>query len=53
VLPYLQFLPGAVEKHLDLADAIRAGDATAAERIMQSHVGSFYTEVRRVLAMRG
>ena len=50
VLPHLEFLPGAVEKHLDLVDAIRAGDAAAAERIMHSHVESFYTEVRRVLA---
>ena len=24
VLPHLEFLPGAVEKHLDLADAIRS-----------------------------
>lgn len=53
VLPHLQFLPGAVEKHLDLADAIRAGDAAAAERIMRSHVESFYTEVRRILALKG
>lgn len=50
VLPHLQFLPAAVEKHLDLADAIRAGDAAAAERIMRNHVESFYTEVRRALA---
>jgi len=50
VLPHLGFLPGAVEKHLELADAIRAGDAETAERIMHSHVESFYTEVRRVLA---
>lgn len=50
VLPHLQFLPAAVEKHLDLADAIRAGDAAAAERIMRNHVEGFYTEVRRALA---
>ena len=50
VLPHLEFLPRAVEKHLELADAIRSGDAAAAERIMHSHVESFYTEVRRVLA---
>ena len=52
VLPHLVFLPGAVEKHLELADAIRSGDAAAAECIMHSHVESFYTEVRRVLARR-
>ncbi len=46
----LGFLPGAVEKHLALADAIRAGDAGAAEQIMHAHVESFYGEVRLVLA---
>ena len=53
VLPHLRFLPAAVEKHLDLADAIRAGDAAAAESIMQSHVEEFYTRVRAVLAAKG
>jgi len=50
VLPRLQFLPGAVEKHLGLVDAIRRKDAAAAEEIARTHVREFYVEVREVLA---
>jgi len=46
----LGFLPGSVEKHLALVDAIRSHDAGAAESIMHAHVESFYNEVRLVLA---
>jgi DNA-binding GntR family transcriptional regulator len=49
-LPQLGFLPSAVEKHLDLVDAIKAQDAGQAERIMLSHVQEFYDQVRKVLA---
>jgi DNA-binding GntR family transcriptional regulator len=49
-LPHLGFLPGAVEKHLDLVSAIREGDADRAERIMRSHVQEFYDQVRQVLS---
>jgi DNA-binding GntR family transcriptional regulator len=49
-LPHLGFLPGAVEKHLDLVAAIREGDADRAEGIMRSHVQEFYDQVRRVLS---
>lgn len=49
-LPQLGFLPSAVEKHLDLVDAIKAQDADQAERIMRSHVQEFYDQVRKVLA---
>lgn len=48
-LPNLGFLPGAVEKHLDLVDAIKAGDADRAEQIMRAHVQDFYDRVREVL----
>jgi len=48
-LPNLGFLPGAVEKHMDLVDAIRAGDAGRAEQIMRAHVQDFYDRVREVL----
>ncbi len=48
-LPKLGFLPGAVEKHLDLVQAIKNGDADEAERIMRGHVGEFYAQVRQVL----
>jgi len=50
-LPHLGFLPGAVEKHVDLVSAIREGNADRAERIMRSHVQEFYDQVRRVLSV--
>lgn len=53
VLPHLEFLPSAVEKHLDLVEAIRAGDADRAEAIMRAHVSEFYDQVRQVLAAEG
>ena len=53
VLPHLAFLPSAVEKHIDLVEAIRAGDADRAEGIMRHHVADFYDRVRQVLAVQG
>jgi DNA-binding GntR family transcriptional regulator len=52
-LPHIEFLPGAVEKHLDLVEAIRTGDADEAERIMSDHVRGFYAKVREVLTAEG
>ena len=48
-LPKLGFLPGSVEQHLDLVQAIENGDGDEAERIMRAHVGQFYDQVREVL----
>jgi DNA-binding GntR family transcriptional regulator len=48
-LPQLGFLPSAVEKHLDLVQAIRAGDGDRAEEIMRAHVSEFYSQVREIL----
>lgn len=48
-LPHLGFLPAAVQKHLDLVDAIKSGDADQAEQIMRNHVQDFYDKVRQVL----
>lgn len=48
-LPHMGFLPAAVEKHLDLVEAIKAGDADQAEQIMCGHVQDFYDKVREVL----
>jgi DNA-binding GntR family transcriptional regulator len=48
-LPHLGYLPAAVEKHLELVEAIRAGDADRAEQIMYGHVAEFYTKVRETL----
>ena len=49
-LPRLGFLPGAVEKHLDLVQAIKDGDGDRAEQIMRHHVQEFYDQVREILA---
>jgi DNA-binding GntR family transcriptional regulator len=48
-LPKLGFLSSAVEKHMDLVDAIRGGDADRAEQVMHSHVQEFYDKVRQAL----
>jgi len=49
VLPHLGYLPASVEEHLDLVEAIRAGDADRAGQIMHDHVEEFYTKVRENL----
>ncbi|MEW5960299.1 MAG: GntR family transcriptional regulator [Chloroflexota bacterium] len=49
-LPYLDFLPAAVEEHLELVAAIKAGDADRAEQIMRNHVQGFYNKVQEILA---
>lgn len=51
-LPYLDFLPAAVEKHLDLVEAIKAGDADRAAQIMYHHVADFYEKVRAALTVK-
>jgi DNA-binding GntR family transcriptional regulator len=52
-LPQMGFLPSAVQKHLDLVEAIRSGDADRAEKIMHDHVQDFYDQVRQVLVAKG
>jgi DNA-binding GntR family transcriptional regulator len=48
-LPHLGYLPTAVEKHLDLVESIKAGDADRAGQIMYDHVKEFYAQVRETL----
>jgi DNA-binding GntR family transcriptional regulator len=48
-LPGLAFLSGAVERHLELVEAIKAGDGGKAERIMREHIAEFYAQVREIL----
>ena len=48
-MPQLGFLPTAVEQHLDLVEAIKAGDADRAEQVMRGHVQDFYDKVRPIL----
>jgi len=50
VLPQLGYLPTSVEKHLDLVEAIKEGNADGAEQIMRLHVEDFYAQVRETLA---
>jgi DNA-binding GntR family transcriptional regulator len=49
VLPELDFLPDAVETHLDLLKAIKAGDGDKAASIMYAHVKGFYDNVKTIL----
>jgi DNA-binding GntR family transcriptional regulator len=51
-LPDIAYLPAAVERHLELVEAIRQGDPNQAERIMHEHVGEFYARVRETLTAR-
>lgn len=48
-LPRIDFLSTAVEDHLELVAAIKAGDADRAEAMMRRHVGEFYEKVHAVL----
>lgn len=49
VLPYIDFLPGAVQNHIELVDAIKASDGQKAEHIMHDHIKGFYTKIIKVL----
>jgi DNA-binding GntR family transcriptional regulator len=49
VLPHMGYLPAAVEEHLDLVEAIRAGDADRAGHIMHDHVEEFAAKVHATL----
>ena len=48
-LPRLETLPTAVEKHLELVEAIANRDGDRAEEIMRKHVADFYGQVREIL----
>jgi len=50
-LDRLDFLPAAVGEHLDLLEAIRAGDADHAKQIMRHHVKDFYNKVRKLMTV--
>jgi DNA-binding GntR family transcriptional regulator len=47
--PRLGFLPPSVEEHVEMVEAIKAGDGDRAEAIMRRHVSGFYAQVRQVL----
>ncbi len=48
-LPEIGTLPAAIARHVELVQAIKAGDADLAERLMQAHVQNFYDEVQAIL----
>jgi DNA-binding GntR family transcriptional regulator len=48
-LPEIEFLAGAVDKHLQIVDAIKARDSETAEAVMRNHVRDFYDRVSAVL----
>lgn len=48
-LPKLASLPGAVEAHVALVEAIKTGDADRAEQLMRTHVAGFYADAREAL----
>jgi DNA-binding GntR family transcriptional regulator len=48
-LPHLDFLPTAVQKHLELVAAIKARDAELAASLMHEHVLQFYEHVTKAL----
>lgn len=50
VLPHLEFLPTAVEMHLDMVEAIKTGDEAGAAEIMRTHIQEFYDRVQGVLS---
>jgi DNA-binding GntR family transcriptional regulator len=49
VLPELEFLSDAVETHLELLKAIKAGAGDTAAEIMHDHVKGFYDQVKVIL----
>jgi len=49
ILPHLEFLPNAVEKHVELVEAIKHGDGATASQIMHHHVKDFYDKVQEIL----
>ncbi|MGD2206127.1 MAG: GntR family transcriptional regulator [Anaerolineae bacterium] len=51
-MPHVRFLPPAVEEHVDMVEAIKAGDADRAEQVMRTHVQDFYDNVRQVLVAK-
>jgi DNA-binding GntR family transcriptional regulator len=49
ILPHLEFLPNAVEKHVELVEAIKNGDGDTAADMMHHHVKDFYDKVHEIL----
>ncbi len=50
-LPHLEFLPAAVETHIEMVEAIKNKDADRAEEIMREHIQSFYAKVFKIISI--
>lgn len=48
-LPYLDFLPKAVQSHIDLVEAIENGDEPRAMEIMAGHIEEFYRKITGII----
>lgn len=48
-LPYLDFLPTAVESHIKLVEAIERQDEKESGQIMHSHISEFYQKIKRII----
>lgn len=48
-LPYLDFLPSAVQSHIDLVEAIQNGDEPRAMEIMVEHIEEFYRKISGII----
>lgn len=52
-LPYLDFLPSAVQSHIYLVEAIQKQDEVLAVEIMQSHIEEFYQKISLIIQEKG
>jgi DNA-binding GntR family transcriptional regulator len=48
-LPYLDFLPSAVQSHVKLVEAIQNGEELLAMEIMQNHIEEFYHKISKII----
>lgn len=52
-LPYLDFLPRAVESHVQLVRAIDAQDGDEAGKLMHTHISEFYKKIKEIITEKG
>jgi len=51
-LPYLDFLPTAVESHIKLVEAIEEKEGETAGEIMHTHISDFYQKIKKIITER-
>lgn len=51
-LPYLDFLPTAVESHIKLVEAIEKKEGETAGELMHTHIHDFYQKIKRIITER-